>query len=308
MPDDYFSRDDPYGTATGEPDKELEDDSDTLGHAGQYAGEADDPDITGEPGRDADPSRDDALQPTATPGSGDDPSYRPDKPTPGDDTWALDKVIFAVIPAVTDYIAAAMAASRLSLRTPGLDSERLPRDRQPYRFIYDLEDDPAKQLTDTWGELPNVADISTERGETLLETAIEQTWSDSTTVDAAGTHLYDDDGEPITDRAAIEAVQSETAADETVFLVPALKLKPDHSTNVEKKEAPGKRDRIEQADKLTMMPCARCGGEQVYQFEEYIEPQGVDERVGFDGPGQPMWECRDCGSARYGPDPNATEE
>lgn len=94
----------------------------------------------------------------------------------------------------------------------------------------------------------------------------------------------------------------------TLFLMPALKLVPDRSTSIEEKEATQKSERIERTDSLELIPCADCGDEQVYTFEECLEPVAVDERVGLDGLGQLLWTYWDCGSSRYGPDPRPNED
>jgi hypothetical protein len=321
MPDHYSSPDDeprdPYGTAAPE-DPELEDDTQYIGGFGDYGGQEPDIDITD--GLEGKPpehvrSRGPPGHPPRSAGSTAPDSQDVDRSTAKDqEDWKLEKVVLVALPEATDFLAAAKAASQLTLRKRGDKSERLPRQSQPYRFVYDLPEEPAKTLTDEWGDLPDVAVADGEIGGNLLETAIEKTWGNDTQVDPDESHLYDSNGNQITDLATIEELQ-ETAAEtgDDLFLVPALELSPDNSKSIAEKEAERKRKRINKASTLEQMSCWNCGGLRKFSFNGYdgVPRPGTDnhDKDGEDEDdeqkGQPMWSCTNCGAGKYGPDPNA---
>lgn len=319
MTDDYFTPDDekrdPYGTAAPK-DPELEDDTEYIGGFGDCGGEEPDIDITdrleGKPPehvRSGGPPR----QPPRSAGSTAPDSQEVDRSTAKDqEDWKLEKVALVALPEATDFLAAAKAAAQLTLRKRGDKSERLPRQSQPYRFVYDLPEEPAKTLTDEWGDLPDVAAADGEIGRNLLKTAIEKTWGDHTHVDPGESHLYNSSGDQITDLATIEELQ-ETAAEtgDDLFLVPALKLSPDNSKSIAEKEAERKRKRISKASTRERMSCWECGGRQVFSFNGYdgVPSPGTDSHekdVDEDDKrrGQPVWSCTNCGAGKHGPDPN----
>lgn len=317
MPDHYSSPDDeprdPYGTAAPE-DPELEDDTQYIGSFGDYGGEEPDVDITdgleGKPpehvrseGPPAHPPR---SAESTTPAAQDvDRSTAKDQ-----EDWKLEKVVLVAVPEATDFLAAAKAAAQLTLRKRGDKSERLPRQSQPYHFVYDLPEEPAKTLTEEWGDLPDVAAADGKIGATLLETAIEKTWSGGDHVDPDESHLYTSSGDPITDPATIEELQ-ETAeeTDNDLFLVPALELGPDHPKSIAEKEAERRRKRISKASTREQMSCWECGGLREFSFVGYdgvpsTESDSRDEDEDVEQKGQPVWSCSNCGAGKHGPDPN----
>jgi len=305
-------RTDPYGTAAPHDHHLESENSPGLGDYGAYP--ESDVDITG---KSIDERRTDSLQQTDRPGRPDSPpKHRTERPTtPNDRDWQLDKVILIVMPEATDHLAAAMAASKLRLRTPGLNSERLPKQFQPYRFVHELSEEPASTLTNEWGDLPGIAKASGDHGEALLETAIEKTWGGSNdVVDPDCSYLYDDDGEPIEVRETLEellTVDDQETKDE-VYLVSALKLRPDRSVSIAKRESQRKRRRVRKTPNKSYMPCSRCGEETVHSFNSYDqtgfeEPTSLAEAtVQPDTKGQPIWECGDCDACRYGHAPESS--
>lgn len=311
MGDDYFTgtnvdEDDPNGTGAGKPDHHIdgEDDDPSVGDAGHYPDAEGDVDITDGP-----QDRTDNHHQLTGSTNPDEETYRTRKPDPSDREWRLNKVIVVVIPGVTDYMAAALAASRLTLRTPGVNSERLPDRFQPYRFLYDLEEAPASTLTDSWGALPDVANATEDGdGKHLLETAIEKTWPDGeSTVSPESSHLYGPDGELIVERDAVEELRGSVDDDESLFVVSALHLTRGSSSTTKDRGAEQKRKRMEQATTRHRLHCGSCGEVCVHSFDDY---DGVysEEADGVDEQGQPIWECRTCGAPRFGPDPHATDE
>jgi hypothetical protein len=320
MTDDYFTpgdeKRDPYGTAAPE-DPELEDDTEYIGGFGDYGGEEPDMDITdrleGKPPEHV-MSEGPPGQPPRSAASTTPDAQGVDRSTPRDQKdWKLEKVVLVAVPEATSFLAAAEAASQLTLRKRGDKTERLPRQSQPYRFVYDLPDEPAKTLTDEWGDLPDVATAESEVGENLLETAIEKTWGDDMQVEPDESHLYDSSGDQITDFATIEELQ-ETAAKtgDDLFLVPALELSPDNSKSIAEKEAERKRKRINKASTLEQMSCWNCGGLRKFSFDGYdgVPSPGTDshEKDGDEDDeqrGQPVWSCTNCGAGKHGPAPNA---
>jgi hypothetical protein len=293
-------RDDPYGTANPDEDPHLQEDDDRVGRNGDYSGA--DTDITGEPGGEPTSQADDALRPTDRPGAeASGPAHRTETNESIERDWAFDKVIVVAVSEATDYLAAAMAASSLSLRTPGVNSRRLPDRYQPYRFVYDFAAEPAKQLTDEWGDLPDVAAVSEQAGQRLFETAIEKTWGNNDDgVDPEASHLYNSDGEPITDHGTAQQLR-DTTDDEELYMVPALALSAETSRSVAEKEADRKQRQLDRTPNRTELSCRSCGERMVHTFDQFDEPYEGEE----DEHGQPIWSCRGCGASRYGPVPTS---
>jgi len=157
-------------------------------------------------------------------------------------------------------------------------------------IIYDLDEAPARQLAEQWPSLPDAVQVSSEEGERLLSAARGRTgWHGqeaSERQEQAPTRLYDQRGDGIRDASRLDAILDD--ADDAVWLVPAIALT----------ESAGEAgaDRQESSVPTTQeLDCQTCGRATDHQFK-------TNESVPDEAwTGQPIWECRVCGSARYGP-------
>nr|WP_240452055.1 hypothetical protein [Halostella salina] len=159
-----------------------------------------------------------------------------------------------------------------------------------YTLIYDLDEAPARQLAEQWPSLPDAVQVSSEEGERLLSVARDRTgWHGqeaSERQEQAPTRLYDQRGDGIRDASRLDAVLAD--ADDAVRLVPAIALT----------ESAGEAgaDRQESSIPTTQeLDCQTCGRATDHQFKTH---ESVPDEAWT---GQPIWECRVCGSARYGP-------
>jgi ribosomal protein S14 len=158
-------------------------------------------------------------------------------------------------------------------------------------MIYDLDEEPAQQLTDRWPSLPKAVRIRSEQGQQLLAAARERTmWTDepqSPREDRHGMFLYDEAGYAITEKNQLTSQLENT---DEFWLVPAIALQDSvddvheesHQSSVPTKHR---------------MECWECDRETEHRFDEF------ESLPSEDWSGQPIWECRVCGNPRYGPQP-----
>ena len=159
-----------------------------------------------------------------------------------------------------------------------------------YTLIHDLDEAPARQLAEQWPSLPDAVQVSSEEGGQLLRAARDRTgWHGqgaSERQEQAPTRLYDQRGNGIRDESHLGAVLDD--ADDAVWLVPAMALT--GSTGE------GAADRqVSSVPTTQELDCQNCGRTTDHRFK--IHESVPDEAW----TGQPIWECRVCGSTRYGP-------
>ncbi len=159
-----------------------------------------------------------------------------------------------------------------------------------YTLIYDLDDAPARQLADQWPSLPDAVQVSSEEGERLLSAARDRTgWHGqgaSERQEQAPTRLYDQHGDGIRDASRLDAVLDD--ADDAVWLVPAMAL-------TESTDEVAADRQVSSVPTTQELDCQDCGWATDHQFKTH---ESVPDEAWT---GQPIWECRVCGSARYGP-------
>ena len=159
-----------------------------------------------------------------------------------------------------------------------------------YALIYDLDEAPARQLAEQWPSLPDAAQVSSEEGEQLLSAARDRAgWygqGASERQEQAPTRLYDQRGNGIRDASHLTEVLDD--ADDTVWLVPAIAL----TESAGEASAESQRSSISTTQQLD---CQNCGRATNHRFKTH---ESVPDETWT---GQPIWECRVCGSARYGP-------
>lgn len=219
-----------------------------------------------------------------------------DAPTDAQDTpdseCNLLHVIHALVESRTFYGAVAKGSAAASLlakdsSNPAVDDCQL---------IYDLDEEPAAQLTDQWPSLPSATQVSSECGEQLLAAARERTtWTDTMKSHHDGEHatfLYDETGCGI--RGEERLVTLLENADGDIWLAPAIALQrcsKDTGTESPRHASPN-RDHLE---------CRECNRETEQRFNGF---EGVPDD---EWTGQPMWECQVCGTPRYGPEPDTDQ-
>jgi len=204
-----------------------------------------------------------------------------------DTEWTLLHVVHLLVEASTFYAAVAKGAAAAKLLTKA--------DRDPAvddcQLIYDLNAEPAAQLTEQWPSLPEAVRVTSESGEQLLAVARERTGrTESTRSRYEGAHttfLYDEIGNDVRGEDRLTELLESTEDD--VWLVPSITLQRsvdnDQSENCQP-SVPSK----------TRLECRKCGRMTKHQFQEF-ESLPDDEWSG-----QPMWECQVCQSPRHGPD------
>ena len=158
-----------------------------------------------------------------------------------------------------------------------------------YTLLYDLDEAPARQLAEQWPSLPDAVQVPSEEGEQLLRGARDRTgWHGqeaSERQEQPPTRLYDQRGDGIRDASRLDAVLDDADA---VWLIPAIALTESAG------EAAADRQ-VSSVPTTQELDCQNCGRATDHRFKTH--ESAPDEAW----TGQPIWECRVCGSARYGP-------
>jgi predicted nucleic acid-binding Zn ribbon protein len=196
-------------------------------------------------------------------------------------------VVHLLVEASTFYAAVAKGSAAATLLSkPDKDSAV-----DECLMIYDLNEEPAKQLTDRWPSLPEAVRVTSERGRQLLAAARDRTvWTDepqSPHEDRHETFLYGEAGYAITEENQF-ASQLEDPDD--LWLVPAIALQDSVDDVHEESHQPS-------VPTKHRMGCWECDRETEHRFDEF------ESLPSEDWSGQPIWECRVCGNPRYGPQP-----
>ena len=195
-------------------------------------------------------------------------------------------IVHLVVESTTFYGAVAKGGAAANL----LSANEAEPAVDDYTLIYDLDEAPAHQLVEQWPALPDAVQVSSAEGERLLRAARERTgWygqGASERQEQAPTQLYDQRGDGIRDASRLTEVLDD--ADDAVWLVPAMALT--ESTG----EAAADRQ-VSSVPTTQQLDCQACGRATDHRFKTH---ELVPDEAWT---GQPIWECRVCGSARYGP-------
>ncbi|RZV12530.1 hypothetical protein BDK88_0067 [Natrinema hispanicum] len=202
--------------------------------------------------------------------------------------WTLLGVVHMLVESSTFYGAVAKGAAAATL----LASSATESTVDDCTIIYDLEDEPAAQLTDRWPVLPAAVRISSTDGEQLFAAAYDRTaWTDQSAVDSdcePTTYLYDEGGSGIRDEQRL-ATLLDNAGDDA-WLVPAIALQ----------QAPQEREPEHQDSGIPTkerLECHQCGRTTDHQFSAH---ESVPDETWTS---HAIWECQVCGTPRYGPSP-----
>ncbi|ELZ40786.1 hypothetical protein C463_14380 [Halorubrum californiense DSM 19288] len=195
-------------------------------------------------------------------------------------------IVHLIVESTTFYGAVAKGGAAANL----LSANEAEPAVDDYTLIYDLDEPPARQLVEQWPSLPDAVQVASEEGERLLSAARDRAgWHEqgaSERQEQAPTRLYDQRGDGIRDASRLGAVLDD--ADDAVWLVPAMAL-------TESTGAAAADRQVSSVPTTQELDCQNCGRATDHQFKTHESvPNGV-------WTGQPMWECRVCGSARYGP-------
>ncbi|AUV84604.1 hypothetical protein C2R22_24005 (plasmid) [Salinigranum rubrum] len=195
-------------------------------------------------------------------------------------------IVHLVVESATFYGAVAKGGAAAKLLTAN-DAESAVDD---YTLIYDLDEAPARQLAEQWPSLPDAVQVSSEEGERLLSAARDRTgWHGqgaSERQEQASTRLYDQRGNGIHDASRLTEVLDD--ADDAVWVVPAMALTESTGESATDRQ-------VSSVPTTQELDCQSCGRATDHRFKTH---ESIPDEAWT---GQPIWECRVCGSARYGP-------
>ncbi|SEA27380.1 hypothetical protein SAMN04488065_2569 [Haloplanus vescus] len=196
----------------------------------------------------------------------------------------LRGVIQFLVKSSTFYGAVAKGAAAAKLLTSGHDE---PID--DCTLIYDLDDEPAPQLTERWPTLPAATEVTSAAGDALLTAARERTaWDERS--DRSQTEIprvYDERGQGIRDESSLEHTLDDS---DQLWIVPAIAVE----------RVPRETESTSTGAEIptvTALECHHCTKETEHRFR--TRESLPDETW----TGQPIWECQVCGTGRYGPAP-----
>ena len=198
----------------------------------------------------------------------------------------LRGVIQFLVEAGTFYAAVAKGAAAASLLTSAPDESV-----DDCTLIYDLEDEPAPQITERWPTLPAATEVTSAAGDTLLSAARDRTgWEVVNRKNRPQTEIprvYDERGQGIRDESALEHTLGDN---DQLWIVPAIAVETvPHETESTSTGA--------EIPTVTALECQHCTRETEHRFR--TRESLPDETW----TGQPIWECQVCGTGRYGPAP-----
>ncbi|CDK39175.1 hypothetical protein [Halorubrum sp. AJ67] len=197
-------------------------------------------------------------------------------------------IIHLVVESTTFYGAVAKGGAAATLLTAN-EAEPAVDD---YTLIYDLNETLARQVTDRWPSLPDAVQVSSEEGAQLLSAACDRAgWHGRETSERqeqVQTPLYDQRGAGIREETRLKAIVDE--ANDELWLVPAIAL----TATTSERDSQSRPSPVPTTDRLE---CQGCGRATDHQFDT---PESIPDETWS---GQPIWECRRCGTARYGPAP-----
>jgi len=203
-----------------------------------------------------------------------------------DTEQTLRGVIQFLVEAGTFYAAVAKGAAAASLLTSAPNESV-----DDCTLIYDLEDEPAPQITEGWPTLPGATEVTSAAGGALLSAARDRTeWKDDDGTDRSQTEIprvYDERGQGIRDESALEHTLDDS---DQLWIVPAIAVETvPHETESTSTGA--------EIPTVTALECQHCTRETEHRFR--TRESLPDETW----TGQPIWECQVCGTGRYGPAP-----
>ncbi len=201
-----------------------------------------------------------------------------EQPGDSDRTWSFGRVVLAIVPATTRYMAAALGAAAFSQQDGFVDdSAVVDSDVKP---VYDFETVPASTLSSDWGgELPAAIRRDTDLGRQLLDTALEKTDQSAEPTP----YLYDAEGNPLLGRDDLEAV-IQTESEKPYWVVPGIVRR----YTIVLPDGP---------ETQLSCQCRSIATPHVFTGRGGA-PSSVPEIA------RPIWVCRLCGRPTYGLEPS----
>ena len=191
-------------------------------------------------------------------------------------------VIVAAVTARTDLAALAKGAATCSLLADDLDEPISETE-----LVNDLDETPARVFTTRWGDLPGVIRADSDTGARLLDQLQDRMTADTGEAGSKQTtYLYDWTGAGVSDVESLSERRQST--ERPLWLVPALGFRPVQQTEG------ARRSRVS-TPRQRSLDCRECDRETEHHF------QTTETVPASEWSGQPIWECRVCGSARHGP-------
>ena len=193
-------------------------------------------------------------------------------------------IVHLVVESTTFYGAVAKGGAAANL----LSANEAEPAVDDYTLIYDLDEAPARQLAEQWPSLPDAVQVSSAEGEQLLSAARDRTGchgQGATAQQQPPTRLYDQRGDGIRDASRLDAILDDT--DDAMWLIPAMVL----TESAREDETDSQVSSVPTTEQLDCQNCGRATGHR-FKTQESIPDESWT--------GQPIWECRVCGTARYG--------
>ena len=193
-------------------------------------------------------------------------------------------IVHLVVESTTFYGAVAKGGAAANL----LSANEAEPAVDDYALIYDLDEAPARQLAEQWPSLPDAVQVASAEGEQLLRAARHRTgWHSqgATAQQQPPTRLYDQRGDGIRDASRLDAILNDT--DDAMWLIPAMVL----TESAREDETDSQVSSVPTTEQLDCQNCGRATGHR-FKTQESIPDESWT--------GQPIWECRVCGTARYG--------
>jgi len=196
----------------------------------------------------------------------------------------LRGVIHFLVESGTFYGAVAKGAAAATLLTSAHDE---PVD--DCTLIYDLDDEPAPQLTKHWPTLPAAVEATSATADALLTAARERiAWEEdgrSERPQKVIPRVYDECGQGIGDESALDHTLD---GGDHLWIVPAIAVE---TVPRETESTSGGAE----IPTVTTLECQHCTRETEHRFSTR---ESIPDETWT---GQPIWECQVCGIGRYGP-------
>lgn len=214
--------------------------------------------------------------------------YRDDEPS---QNWDLSHLMFAAVPAVVELAGVAKAAAAFSHRDDR-PTGAFPA-HETFEMVSEFDADAAEMLEQKWGALTPIERLDSDAGQRWTCVLEESTdWNESDSTDG-NNRLYNEFGDSIPTREELDELTA--GRDTPIWLVPALALEPGEDSR------PVGRTTFRGPNRA-LLQCRSCDEETEHSFDSYEEVP-MEEHSG-----QPIWECRQCGGNRYGPNPGQSRE
>lgn len=195
-------------------------------------------------------------------------------------TWSFGRVVLAIVPASTKYMAVALGTAAFFVRETFVDDPAVVE--SSVKPLYEFDGAPAPTITAGWeADLPAATPLRSATGQRLVKTAFTKATEDGSD---SIPYLYDPTGTPIVCRDEVTDLLESESKETSWWVVPGVVQRytvaiPDGPT--------------------TQLPCA-CNSRTT---PHVYTGRGGGAR-GVPELHRPIWLCRRCSRPTYGPDPD----